>query len=64
MKKVIAFFAMAIVATVFSVEAKSQECPPDAQYIITDCGTVHQIPTSSSEDFACVMVDFWTGVDC
>lgn len=63
MKKVIAFFAMAIVSTVLSVEAKNTR-PVDEQYIITDCGTIHPIPANSSVEYACEMVDVWSRTDC
>lgn len=65
MKKIIVFFAMAIVATAFQVEAAKQDSPTRMpQYIVTDCGTMHQIPSGSSEDFACEMVDTWSDIDC
>lgn len=64
MKKVIVFFAMVIVSTVFSVEAANPEGSVDGQYVITDCGTEHWIPASSSEDFAVEMQEAWTEIDC
>lgn len=35
-----------------------------AQFIVTECGTVHQIPDDSDINFAIDMLDYWTSVDC
>lgn len=34
------------------------------QIIVTECGTYHSIPSNSTADEACRMVDYWTAVDC
>lgn len=56
MKKSIVFLFFAIVATTAFARM--------AQFIVTDCGTVHSIPANSTEAEACRMVDFWSMVDC
>lgn len=34
------------------------------QFIITECGTVHQIPSDSTVDEAVDALDYWTEQDC
>ncbi|ERI89245.1 hypothetical protein HMPREF1981_00035 [Bacteroides pyogenes F0041] len=34
------------------------------QAIITDCGTVYQIPAGCSVDLACKLLDYYTKIDC
>ncbi len=34
------------------------------QYIITDCGTVHQIPSNSTEDEALYEYFLYSTIDC
>lgn len=58
MKKYFAFLAL-IALTSFSYAATEI-----AQAIITDCGTVHQIPDSATEEQACLLLDFWSDIDC
>lgn len=41
--------------------AYAQEMP---QFIITDCGTIHQIPDDATVDEACDWLDFWSSIDC
>lgn len=49
--------AMVVVATTVLAKATPQ-------YIMTDCGTVHQIPDNSSIDEACEWIDYWSSIDC
>lgn len=35
-----------------------------AQFIITECGTMYQIPSDSTEKEACEYLDFLTARDC
>lgn len=57
MKKFLAGAALTLFATV----ALGAGMP---QYIITDCGTVHQIPDNASEREAIEAVDKWSEIDC
>lgn len=61
MKKI--FFVLCDIAfvnlTAFAM--KSSRMP---QYIITDCGTVHQIESDSSIDHAVDELNKWTAIDC
>lgn len=34
------------------------------QAIITDCGTVHQIPDCATTEQACMLLDSWSKHDC
>lgn len=47
--------------TLLTSAANAEEMP---QYIITDCGTIHQIPDNATTDEACDWVDYWSSVDC
>lgn len=51
MKKYFVFFAL-IASPSFSYAAMEM-----AQAIITDCGTVHQIPDSATTEQACMLLD-------
>lgn len=55
MKKYLLFFAL-IALTYAAVEI--------SQAIITDCGTVHQIPDSATAEEACMLLDSWSKKDC
>lgn len=35
-----------------------------AQYVVTDCGTVHQISTNASSDHAVMMQEYYSLLDC
>lgn len=54
------FFLCAVIALFTSV-AYAKVMP---QYVITDCGTVHQIPSDATPDEACDWLDYWSSVDC
>ena len=45
----------------FASYATAEEMP---QAIITDCGTIHQIPSDSTVDDAIGWIDFWSVIDC
>lgn len=62
MKKYL-LFCIFVLACIAVFAAKSDE-PIAAQYIVTDCGTVHSIPVNSTEAEACHMVEAWSLVDC
>lgn len=57
--RVLAFVAIVLCTATYSVASQKT-----AQYIVTDCGTVHQIPDNSSDKFAVAMQEYWTSVDC
>lgn len=57
MMKKLFLCAMVVIATTVLAKATPQ-------YIMTDCGTVHQIPDNASIDEACEWIDYWSSVDC
>ena len=57
MKKFLLCSAVTLIASV----AFASSTP---QYIITDCGTVYQIPDNASSDDACHYVDVYSNKDC
>lgn len=66
MKKVFCTFVMltAFSFCAFADGPDDTEDHYDAQFIITDCGTVHQIPADSTEEEACRLLDEYTKKDC
>lgn len=58
MKKYFVFLAL-IVLTSLSYAAVEI-----SQSIITDCGTVHQIPDDATVEDACMLLDSWSKKDC
>ena len=64
MKKLIALAIVLLGLSSISFAEEKKEKKSEAQFIITDCGTVHQIPDNSSVKFACDMVDKWSKLDC
>lgn len=57
--KVLAFVAILFCMATYSIASSRM-----AQFVVTDCGTVHQIPDNASTDFAVSMQEYWTSVDC
>ena len=53
------FLCAAIAFLAFAVNAANIP-----QYIVTICGTVHQIPDDATIDEACKWIDYWYSVDC
>lgn len=66
MKKILfsAMLALATFASVYADDTEDHGGDYDAQYIITDCGTVHEIPANSTDDEACDWLDYWSDKDC
>jgi hypothetical protein len=58
MKKII----LSVVCVFAAASYAAAEVMP--QFIITDCGTTHQIPSNSTEDEAVAWLDFWAAMDC
>lgn len=61
MKKVLLLFGMLLAANVGVAKDGDVET---YQAIITDCGTVYQIPAECSVDQACWFLDHYTKIDC
>ncbi|MDR0745016.1 MAG: hypothetical protein LBF17_00775 [Mediterranea sp.] len=59
MKKIILFVTIIVFTAVGGVAAVMMP-----QYVVTDCGTVHQIPSGSSVELACALLDYWSDIDC
>lgn len=57
MKKFLLSSAVALFASIGLASASPQ-------YIITDCGTMYQIPDNASEQDACDYVDAYSNKDC
>lgn len=57
MKKFLLCSAVALFASV----ALASGTP---RYIITDCGTIHQIPEDATPRDACDYIDAWSNIDC
>lgn len=55
MKKVL--LVVALVLGAISVKA-------DPQAVITDCGTVHQIPDDATVEEAIKLLNYWASIDC
>lgn len=64
MKKTILFFAFVSIALATYADQNSTTEGVDAQYIITDCGTVHEIPANSTAEEACDLLDKYSEKDC
>ena len=64
MKKL--FLATACLLCSFAANAAPEEqCEPiAAQYIMTDCGTVYQIPVDATEDDVIDYIDYFSEQDC
>lgn len=62
-KNLICLVAFMLLPLGFAV-AQSNGEPVDAQYIITDCGTVHQIHKDATIEEACDELDRWSKEDC
>ena len=58
MKKVFILLVLCVLAPV------SYAAVQIAQFIITECGTMYQIPSDSTEKEACEYPDFLTARDC
>lgn len=58
MKKVFILLALCALTSV------SYAAVQIAQFIITECGTIYQIPSDSTEKEACEYLDFVTARDC
>lgn len=61
MKKI--FFVLCGIAFV-SLTAFAMKSSRMPQFIITDCGTLHQIDSNASGDQAAHELDKWTAIDC
>lgn len=55
---------LTLVAVIFCMATYCIASNRMAQNVVTDCGTVHQIPDNASADFAVMMQEYWTKVDC
>ena len=62
-KNLLCLAAFMLLPLSFAV-AQPNEKPIDAQYVITDCGTVRPIPKNSTIDEACDLQEKWTKSDC
>lgn len=64
MKKL--FLATACLLCSFAANAtpKEQNEPIAAQYIMTDCGTVYQVPVDATEEEVCNYIDILSELDC
>lgn len=64
MKKL--FLATACLLCSFAANATPEEQnePIAAQYIMTDCGTVYQIPVDATEEEVCNYIDILSELDC
>jgi hypothetical protein len=60
MKKIVLFFAILVITG--TANSIAQEIA--MQYVVTDCGTVHQIRSDASGTVALVAQYYWTLVDC
>ncbi len=58
MKKVFIFLALCALTSV------SYAAVQIAQFVITECGMMYQIPSDSTEKEACEYLDFVTARDC
>ena len=63
-------FSALVMLTAFSICAFANDGKDDtedhfdAQYVITDCGTVHKIPADATEEEACDYQEQYTEEDC
>lgn len=66
MKKLLSSLVLlsAFSVSAFAGNGDDTEDHYDAQYVITDCGTVHEIPADSTEDEACDYLEKYTKKDC
>ncbi len=64
MKKL--FLATACLLCSFAANATPEEQnePIAAQYIMTDCGTVYQVPVDATEEEVCNYIDILSELDC
>ena len=62
-KNLLCLAAFMLLPLSFAV-AQPNEKPIDAQYVITDCGTVRPIPKNATMDEACRELDRWSAIDC
>lgn len=63
MKKTFLFGILALGA--INVKAMNTENTNiDAQAIMTECGTIHQISKNATVEEAIAAIDYWTSVDC
>ncbi len=58
MKKYLLLFAL------IALTSLSYAAVEISQAIITDCGTVHQIPDCATAEEACMLLDSWSKKDC
>lgn len=54
-------FLLCSAVALFASAALASATP---QYIITDCGTVHQIPDNATPGDACDYIDVYSNIDC
>ena len=64
MKKILFCLAAFMLLPLSFAVAQPNGDPIDCQYVITDCGTVHQIPKDATVDEACKKLDEYTEADC
>lgn len=57
MKKILCIFALASIGIAGFAEHLYQ-------FIVTECGTVHQIKDNATIDEAIDAIDYWTAIDC
>lgn len=62
------FFATLLALSLFAVSTAKELCgpidPPGLDYLVTDCGTVHQIPHGLSDEAILRLLDYYTSIDC
>lgn len=58
MKKYLLFFAF------IALTSLSYAAVETYQAIVTDCGTMHQIPDCATAEEACMLLDAWSKKDC
>jgi hypothetical protein len=63
MKKILFSFVF-LCAFSLTASAEPKKAPIAAQYIITDCGTVHQIATNTTNDEIIDAIDEYSAEDC
>lgn len=67
MKKLFSSLVMLTVFSICAFAGEGRDDPDDhydAQYVITDCGTIHEIPADATQDEACDYLEQYTEEDC
>lgn len=66
MKKLVSSLVLlsAFSVCAFAGEGEDTDDHYDAQYVITDCGTVHEIPADATDDEACDYLEEYTEKYC